>query len=99
MYAALAKLFPLGRRCLLYTSKTFEDSKKAASLDEKLNKLMDEAAYTESDAWKEYKLTSEAAEDETGAETGETSEETGNSGNETETSAETETESETESES
>ena len=79
--------------------KTFEDSKKAASLDEKLNKLMDEAAYTESDAWKEYKLTSEAAEDETGAETGETSEETGNSGNETETSAETETESETESES
>ena len=79
--------------------KTAEDNKKAASLDEKLNKLMDETTYTESDAWKEYKLTSGAEEDETGTETGETSKETGDSGNETETSGETETKAETESES
>ncbi len=74
--------------------KTAEDSKKTTSLDEKLNKLMDEAAYTESDAWKEYKLTSAAEEAETGTETGETSAETGN---ETETSTESETQAETES--
>lgn len=75
--------------------KTAEDNKKAESLDEKLNKLMDEAAYTESDAWKEYKLASEAAEDETG----ETSAETGETSTETETSSESETKAETESES
>lgn len=79
--------------------KAAENNKKSASLDEKLNKLMDEMTYTESDAWKEYKLTSGAEEEETGTETGETSKETGDSGNETETSGETETKAETESES
>lgn len=73
-----------------------ESTKKATSLDERLNKLMDEAAYTESEEWKAYTLTSGASEDETSSETGESGETSSETAAETETSSESETASESE---
>lgn len=73
-----------------------ESTKKAASLDERLNKLMDEVAYTESEEWKAYTLASGASEDETSSETGESGETSSETTAETETSSESETASESE---
>lgn len=72
--------------------ETVEDNKKATSLDERLNQLMEEAAYTESEEWKAYTLVSKSSEDETSGETtasGETAAQT-----ESAATSETETESE-----
>ena len=71
-----------------------ETTKKTASLDERLNKLMDETAYTESEEWKAYALSSGASEDETSSETGESGETSSETTAETETSSESETASE-----
>lgn len=73
-----------------------ESTKKTASLEEKLTKLMDEASYTESPEWQAFKITSEAASGESGS-SDETNGETAASG-ETETTSETESETEAETE-
>lgn len=64
-----------------------QETKKTASVDDRLQKMMDEAKYTESDEWQEYKIASEKSSEETASESetaGETGEET-----ESETKAET----------
>ena len=69
-----------------------------AHLDEKLNQTMEEASYTESEAWKAYKLTSGTDEEETSGETGESAETSTETAAETETASETSTTTETASE-
>lgn len=61
-----------------------------------MSQQINEASYTESEAWKTYKLVSETAEDETASETGTSESVAGESG---ETSAETENSSESAAES
>ena len=73
-----------------------ENNKKSTSVDEKMSQQINEASYTESEAWKAYKLVSETAEDETAGETGTSESVAGESG---ETSAETENSSESAAES
>ena len=75
-----------------------ESTKKSTSLDEKLNQTMEEASYTESEAWKAYKLTSGTDEEETSGETGESAETSTETAAETETASETSTTTETASE-
>lgn len=79
-----------------------QQTKKTASVDEKLTKLMDEAKYTESDEWQAYKITSEETSEETASgETGETAsgtEAASESAGETESAKETESASETKAE-
>ncbi len=75
-----------------------ESTKKSRSLDEKLNQTMEEASYTESEAWKAYKLTSGTDEEETSGETGESAETSTETAAETETASETSTTTETASE-
>ena len=73
-----------------------ENNKKSTSVNEKMSQQINEASYTESEAWKAYKLVSETAEDETAGETGTSESVAGESG---ETSAETENSSESAAES
>lgn len=78
---------------------TAENNKKSTSLDEKLNQQMEEASYTESEAWKAYKLVAETTEDETAGETDESGTNESAVGASGETSAETESSSESAAES
>ena len=78
---------------------TAENNKKSTNLNEKVKQQVDEANYTESEAWKAYKLASETVEDETAGETDESGTSESAAGESGETSAETESSSESAAES
>lgn len=75
-----------------------KESKKYTSINDKITQMVEEAKYTESDAWKEYKIVSKT--DETTDETGSAADTTAESSSETdtETTASETSSSETESE-
>ena len=75
-----------------------KESKKYTSINDKITQMVEEAKYTESDAWKEYKIVSKT--EETTDETGSAADTTADSSSETdtETTASEASSSETESE-